>query len=117
MIATFDEMTSLSRDVMKLNFDYLRLMREMARGDVMQAQQRFGVSGAVARRVARLTLEDLQELASSPSFLFTLRSNNAVEIMLSAMTAPDAPVRIDGLRLATLVADQRSPVARFQQEA
>lgn len=115
MISGLEALSSLDRDIAKMNFDYLRMLREVARQCLMTAQQRFGVSGSTARRVARMTLEDLQILADSPNFLMTVRSTAGLDIMMTSLLAPDCTkVQIEGLRFTTLLADQQSPASRFR---
>lgn len=118
MIAGLTDLTSLNKDVARLNYDYLRLLREVAQKDKMIAQQRFGVSGLTAERIARLTITDLEELANCPNFLFTARSSSALDIMISTLLSPDVTtVQIDNVRLSSLLCDNVSPASRFREMA
>lgn len=116
MISGLEELSSFQRDIRELNKQYLCLLRDMAKSDIMMAQQQFGVSGLICKRVARLSLDDIQELADSPSFIFTLRSSQALEAMLTALTAQDHDqIKFNSLRLATVLCDQATPASRFRE--
>lgn len=115
MISGLEDLSSVIKDVKQLNLMYLASLRELARVDVMQATQQFGVSAMTAKRIGRLGLDDIKELSDSPSFLFALRSSQAFDALLTALTAQDHNrVQFDALRFTTMLCDQQNPASRFR---
>lgn len=114
VICGVKDLADINRDIAKLNFQYLSLIRLMAREDKMLAQQRFGIHGLTVDRIARMSMDDIEQLANSSNMMFQVRSNAALDIMIHHMTNPDvSATQVENLRMASMLCDTASP-GRYQ---
>ena len=79
----------VGKDIASMNAIYLAALRDLAVRDIKQAVLRFGVSAAVAARVAGYSAADIQQVAQGAYLVFRPRD----EKMLTCQDAAERLAR------------------------
>lgn len=106
MFSGYPELGHFEKEAERLNFDFLRLVSELARHDRAIAALKFNVSPHFADRISRATTEDLRELARSDTFMFQPRSHVVLDISLGTILSPGVTAsQAAAIRLASELTD------------